>query len=148
MEELCTWLDQIREQRLLGRIIKPSHFYKSYVFHSYCLDRNLSQELNEIHNSSTVYVALPPNCTQRRVLIEILKRLGCQSSKKETSSILRCRMEHLFIKLSVDMLILDNVDFQNADFLSIAKDIYEQMNIACVLVGTSALNALIRLNRK
>lgn len=143
MQQLHQWLDNKRLSRQACRVIGESRTGKTFACDAYRLRHLGTQENGEAPKVPVLYWHCPPECTPRELFVGILDYLQYQITRGTVDEI-RARVYHILKACQVEMIVLDEAHRLRPKTFSEVSDIFDQLRIAVVLVGTDRLDAVVR----
>ena len=142
VEVLYQWLEGKRQARQSCRIVGESRTGKTVACNSYRLRHKPIQEVGKPPTVPVVYIQIPQECGAKDLFKAIIEHLKYQMTKGTVAEI-RDRMLRVLKTCSVEMLIIDEADRLKAKTFAEVRDIFDNLNIAVVLVGTDRLDTVI-----
>lgn len=146
LEQVCKlhdWLEGKRRSRQSCRVVGESRTGKTVACDSYRLRHRPIQEVGKPPIVPVVYIQPPQECSSGelfRVIIEHLK----YKMVKGTVGEIRSRTLQVLKRCGVEMLIIDEADRLKQKTFADVRDIFDNLGISVVLVGTDRLDAVIK----
>ena len=143
VSDLHNWLEGKRRSRQSCRIVGESRTGKTVACDSYRLRHRPIQEVGKPPTVPVVYIQPPQECSSGelfRVIIEHLK----YKMVKGTVGEIRSRTLQVLKRCNVEMLIIDEADRLKPKTFADVRDIFDNLGISVVLVGTDRLNTVIK----
>lgn len=143
VQQFHRWLDGKRLCRTACRVIGESRTGKSVACDAYRLRHSFVQTSSNAPIVPVVYWHSPPEAGPRELFIGILDYLKYQITCGTIAEV-RERLYRILKACGVEMIILDEAHRLRPKTFSEIRDIFDQLEIAVVLVGTDRLDAVIR----
>ncbi len=147
VEVLHQWLEGKRQAKQSCRIVGESRTGKTVACNSYRLRHKPIQEVGKPPIVPVVYIQIPSECGAKDLFKAIIEHLKYQMTKGTVAEI-RDRMLRVLKGCGVEMLIIDEADRLKAKTFDEVRDIFDDLEIAVVLVGTDRLDAIIRKDER
>ena len=143
LEVLHQWLEGKRQAKQSCRVVGESRTGKTFACDSYRLRHKPIQEVGRPPIVPVVYIQIPQECGAKDLFKAIIEHLKYQMTKGTVAEI-RDRMLRVLKSCGVEMLIIDEADRLKPKTFAEVRDIFDNLNIAVVLVGTDRLDAVIK----
>lgn len=143
VQEFHAWLDEKRECRQACRVIGDSRTGKTIACDAYRLKYATYSTKGDAPLMPVIYWHATTETGQRELFIGLLEHLKYRITNG-TISDLRDRVYRLLRSCQVEMIILDEAHRFRPKTFSEIRDIFDQLGIAVVLVGTDRLDAVVR----
>ena len=143
VEALHNWLEGKRQSRQSARIVGESRTGKTMACLAYRLRHKNIQEPGKPPIVPIVYIHVPPECSAKDLFKAIIEYLKYQMAKGTVAEV-RDRTIRVLRGCKVEMLIIDEADRLKPKTFAEVRDIFDKLEIAVILVGTSRLNAAIK----
>ncbi len=143
VKKLHDWLEGKRHSRQSCRVVGESRTGKTMSCNAYRLRHKPTQEVGKPPIVPVVYIQPPQECPARelfRTIIEHLKYKMVKGTVGET----RSRTLQVLKRCGVEMLIIDEADRLKPKTFADVRDIFDQLGISVVLVGTDRLDTVIK----
>ena len=137
------WLDSKRLCRTACRVIGESRTGKSVACDAYRLRIRAPSSSIDTPMIPVVYWHSPPEAGPRELFVGILNYLKYQITRGTIPEV-RERVYQILKACGVEMIIVDEAHRLRPKTFSEIRDIFDQLEIAVVLVGTDRLDAVIR----
>ncbi len=136
------WLDQQRLCRQPGRIIGDSRTGKSCSIASYLREHPPTQVQGQPPKIPVLSIQVPQECGAKVLYTLILKALKFKVTQGAIADLRERAYKHLR-DCGVEMLVIDEADRIRAKTFADVRDIFDNLGIAVILVGTDRLDVVI-----
>ena len=143
VKTLHKWLDGKLQSRQCGRIVGESRTGKSVACDKYSLDNPPKQVRGQPPTMPIAYIQASQECGAKEFFGIIIKHLKYQFTKGTVAEI-RDRTRNALKGCGVEMLIIDEADRLKPKTFAEVRDIFDNLEIAVILVGTDRLDAVIK----
>lgn len=143
VRELHAWLDDKRLCRQACRIIGDSRTGKTVACDTYRLKNGSKQPNGDAPLVPVIYWCAPIESGLRDLFVGLLEYLQYRVTRG-TLAELRARVYRLLQVCQVEMIIVDEAHRLRPKTFSEACDVFEELKISVVLVGTDRLDAVVR----
>ncbi len=141
--KLHDWLEGKRRSRQSCRVVGESRVGKTIACNAYRLRHKPLQELGKPPIVPVVYIQPPQDCTARELFRAIIEHLKYKMVKGTVGDI-RSRTLQILKRCGVEMLIIDEANRLNPKTFTDVRDIFDDLGICVVLVGTDRLDAVLK----
>jgi hypothetical protein len=135
-------LEGKRRSRQCFRVVGPSRTGKTMSCNAYRLRHPPNQAVGKPPTVPVVYIQPPPECKARELFRSILEHLNHQMVNGTVGEI-RSRTLRALQRCGVEMLIIDEANRLHHKTFADVRDIFDQLEISVVLVGTRRLDNVI-----
>ncbi len=136
------WLDGQRLCRQPGRILGESRTGKSSAITTYIKENPPSQPPGLPPEVPILSFTVPQECGAKELYCLIVETLNFRVVRGTTAELRRRAFKHLQ-DCKVEMLIIDEADRIKPKVFADVRDIFDNLGIAVILVGTDRLDAVI-----
>jgi len=143
VKQLHDWLEGKRRSRQSCRVVGESRTGKTMSCNAYRLRHRPTQEAGKPPVVPVVYIQPPQECTARELFRTIIEHLKYKMVKGTVGEI-RSRTLEVLKRCGVEMLIIDEADRLKPKTFADVRDIFDQLAISVVLVGTDRLDTVIK----
>jgi len=143
VQQFYAWLDGKRLTRQACRVIGESRTGKTVACDAYRLRHYAMHKSVDTPIIPVVYWHSPPEAGPRELFVGILNYLKYQITRGTIAEV-RERVYQIVRACGVEMIIIDEAHRLRPKTFSEIRDIFDQLEIAVVLVGTDRLDAVIR----
>ena len=143
VSQLHDWLESKLQAKQSCRVVGESRTGKTIACNSYRLRHKPTQEVGKPPQVPVVYLQVPQECGAKDLFQGIIEHLKYQITKG-TISELRKRTMTVLQRCGVEMIIFDEADRCKPKTFAEIRDIFDNLNIAIVLVGTDRLDTVIK----
>ncbi|MFW6360062.1 MAG: TniB family NTP-binding protein, partial [Chroococcales cyanobacterium] len=143
VKKLHDWLEGKRNSRQSCRIVGESRTGKTMSCNAYRLRHKPIQEAGKPPTVPVVYIQPPQECPARELFRTIIEHLKYKMVKGTVGEI-RSRTLQVLKRCGVEMLIIDEADRLKPKTFADVRDIFDQLGISVVLVGTDRLDTVIK----
>lgn len=140
---LHDWLEGKRISRQSGRVVGESRTGKTMSCDAYRLRNKPKQEAGKPPTVPVAYIQIPQECGAKELFGVIMEHLKYQVTKGSVAEI-RDRTLRVLKGCRVEMLIIDEADRFKPKTFAEVRDIFDNLEIAVILVGTDRLDAVIK----
>ena len=143
VKHLHDWLEGKRKSRQSCRVVGESRTGKTIACEAYKLRHKPKQEIGKPPIVPVINIQPPQECGSRdlfTLIIEHLKYKAVKGTVGET----RNRTLKILERCQVEMLIIDEADRLKPKTFADVRDIFDNLGISVVLVGTDRLDAVIK----
>ena len=140
---LHDWLEGKRKSRQSCRIVGESRTGKTIACESYKLRHKPKQEIGKPPIVPVINIQPPQECGSRDLFALIIEHLKYKVVKGTVGEI-RNRALKVLERCQVEMLIIDEADRLKPKTFADVRDIFDNLGISVVLVGTDRLDAVIK----
>lgn len=141
--KLHDWLEGKRRSRQSCRVVGESRVGKTVACNAYRLRHKPLQEPGKPPIVPVVYIQPPQDCTARELFRAIIEHLKYKMVKGTVGDI-RSRTLQILNRCGVEMLIIDEANRLNPKTFTDVRDIFDNLGICIVLVGTDRLDAVLK----
>ncbi|HEY9691564.1 MAG TPA: TniB family NTP-binding protein [Oculatellaceae cyanobacterium] len=142
VKALHDWLESKRQARQCCRVIGESRTGKTMACNAYRLRNKAIQSLGQPPTVPVVYIQIPQECTPKELFSVLLEHLNHQMTKGTTAE-MRNRTLRVLKACRVEMLIIDEADRLKPKTFADVRDIFDNLEISVVLVGTVRLEKVM-----
>ncbi len=143
VRKLHDWLEGKRRSRQCCRVLGESRTGKTMACDAYRLRHKPKQEVGKPPIVPVVYVQPSQDCGARELFGAIIEHLKYKTVKGTVAEI-RSRTLQVLKGCQVEMLIIDEADRLKPKTFADVRDIFDNLGISVVLVGTDRLDAVIK----
>jgi DNA transposition AAA+ family ATPase len=143
VRKLHDWLEGKRRSRQCCRVVGESRTGKTMACDAYRLRHKPKQEVGKPPIVPVVYVQPSQDCGARELFGVIIEHLKYKMVKGTVAEI-RTRTLQVLKGCQVEMLIIDEADRLKPKTFADVRDIFDNLGISVVLVGTDRLDAVIK----
>lgn len=143
VRKLHDWLEGKRRSRQCCRVVGESRTGKTMACDAYRLRHKPKQEVGKPPIVPVVYVQPSQDCGARELFGAIIEHLKYKMVKGTVAEI-RTRTLQVLKGCQVEMLIIDEADRLKPKTFADVRDIFDNLGISVVLVGTDRLDAVIK----
>jgi hypothetical protein len=143
VRKLHDWLEGKRRSRQCCRVVGESRTGKTMACDAYRLRHKPKQEVGKPPIVPVVYVQPSQECGARELFGVIIEHLKYKMVKGTVAEI-RTRTLQVLKGCQVEMLIIDEADRLKPKTFADVRDIFDNLGISVVLVGTDRLDAVIK----
>ncbi len=143
VEHLHNWLEGKRKSRQSCRIVGESRTGKTIACESYKLRHKPKQETGKPPIVPVINIQPPQECGSRDLFALIIEHLKYKVVKGTVGEI-RNRTLKVLERCQVEMLIIDEADRLRPKTFADVRDIFDNLGISVVLVGTDRLDAVVK----
>ena len=143
VKTLHDWLEGKRNSRQSCRVVGESRTGKTMSCNAYRLRHKPIQEVGKPPTVPVVYIQPPQECPARELFRTIIEHLKYKMVKGTVGEI-RSRTLQVLKRCGVEMLIIDEADRLKPKTFADVRDIFDQLGISVVLVGTDRLDTVIK----
>lgn len=143
VKKLHDWLEGKQRSRQCCRVVGESRTGKTMACDAYRLRHKPEQELGKPPIVPVVYVQPSQDCGARELFGLIIEYLKYKMVKGTVAEI-RTRTLQILKGCQVEMLIIDEADRLKPKTFADVRDIFDNLGISVVLVGTDRLDAVIK----
>ncbi len=143
VKTLHEWLEGKRQSRQSGRVVGESRTGKTMGCDAYRLRHKPKQEPGKPPTVPVLYLQIPQECGAKELFSAILEHLKYQVVKGTIAEI-RHRTLQVLKGCKVEMLIIDEADRFKPKTFAEVRDIFDQLEIPVILVGTDRLDVVIK----
>jgi hypothetical protein len=143
VRKLHDWLEGKRRSRQCCRVVGESRTGKTMACDAYRLRHKPKQEVGKPPIVPVVYVHPSQDCGARELFGVIIEHLKYKMVKGTVAEI-RTRTLQVLKGCQVEMLIIDEADRLKPKTFADVRDIFDNLGISVVLVGTDRLDAVIK----
>jgi DNA transposition AAA+ family ATPase len=147
VRKLHDWLEGKRRSRQCCRVVGESRTGKTMACDAYRLRHKPKQEVGKPPIVPVVYVQPSQDCGARELFGVIIEHLKYKMVKGTVAEI-RTRTLQVLKGCQVEMLIIDEADRLKPKTFADVRDIFDNLGISVVLVGTDRLDTVIRRNEE
>jgi DNA transposition AAA+ family ATPase len=140
---LHDWLDGKRQSRQSARVLGESRTGKTMGCNAYRLRHKPKQEPGKPPQVPVAYIQIPQDCSAKELFTAIIEHLKYQMTKGTVAEI-RDRTLRVLKGCGVEMLIIDEADRFKPKTFAEVRDIFDDLEIPVILVGTDRLDAVIK----
>ena len=145
VSHLHNWLEGKRKSRQSCRVVGESRTGKTIACNSYKLRHKPTQEAGKPPIVPVVNIQPPQECGSRDLFALIIEHLKYKVVKGTVGEI-RNRTLKVLERCQVEMLIIDEADRLKPKTFADVRDIFDNLGISVVLVGTDRLDAVVISN--
>ncbi|WP_199192149.1 TniB family NTP-binding protein [Chlorogloea sp. CCALA 695] len=142
VKALHDWLESKRQARQCCRVIGESRTGKTMACNAYRLRHKPIQQLGQPPIVPVVYIQIPQECSPKELFSVVIEHLKYQVTKGTTAEI-RNRTLRVLKGCGVEMLIIDEADRLKPKTFADVRDIFDNLEISVVLVGTDRLDKVM-----
>ena len=143
VKHLHDWLEGKRKSRQSCRIVGESRTGKTIACESYKLRHKPKQEMGKPPIVPVINIQPPQECGSRDLFALIIEHLKYKVVKGTVGEI-RNRTLKVLERCQVEMLIIDEADRLKPKTFADVRDIFDNLGISVVLVGTDRLDAVVK----
>ena len=143
VKKLHDWLEGKRIQGQSCRVVGESRTGKTMSCNAYRLRHKPIQEVGKPPIVPVVYIQPPQERPARELFRTIIEHLKYKMVKGTVGEI-RSRTLQVLKRCGVEMLIIDEADRLKPKTFADVRDIFDQLGISVVLVGTDRLDTVIK----
>jgi len=143
VRKLHDWFEGKRRSRQCCRVVGESRTGKTRACDAYRLRHKPKQEVGKPPIVPVVYVQPSQDCGARELFGAIIEHLKYKMVKGTVAEI-RTRTLQVLKGCQVEMLIIDEADRLKPKTFADVRDIFDNLGISVVLVGTDRLEAVIK----
>ena len=143
VRKLHDWLEGKRRSRQCGRVVGGLGTGKTIACNLYRLRHEPKQEVGKPPIVPVVYVQPSPDCGTRELFGMIIEHLKYKMVKGTLAEI-RTQTLQVLKECQVEMLIIDQAYRLKPKTFANVRDIFDNLGISVVLVGTDRLDAVIK----
>ncbi len=143
VRKLHDWLEGKRRSRQCCRVVGESRTGKTMACDAYRLRHKPKQEVGKPPIVPVVYVQPSQDCGARELFGVIIEHLKYKMVKGTVAEI-RSRTLQVLKGCEVEMLIIDEADRLKPKTFADVRDIFDNLGISVVLVGTDRLDAVVK----
>jgi DNA transposition AAA+ family ATPase len=143
VRKLHDWLEAKRRSRQCCRVVGESRTGKTMACDAYRLRHKPKQEVGKPPIVPVVYVQPSQDCGARELFGAIIEHLKYKMVKGTVGEI-RTRTLQVLKGCQVEMLIIDEADRLKPKTFADVRDIFDNLGISVVLVGTDRLDAVVK----
>jgi DNA transposition AAA+ family ATPase len=143
VSHLHDWLEGKRRSRQSCRVVGESRTGKTIACNSYKLRHKPIQEIGKPPIIPVVNIQPPQECGSKDLFTLIIEHLKYKIVKGTVGEI-RDRTLKVLQGCQVEMLIIDEADRLKPKTFADVRDIFDNLGISVVLVGTDRLEAVIK----
>ncbi|MGL5078887.1 MAG: TniB family NTP-binding protein [Waterburya sp.] len=143
VRHLHDWLEGKRRSRQSCRVVGESRTGKTIACNSYKLRHKPTQEIGKPPIIPVVNIQPPQECGSKDLFTLIIENLKYKIVKGTVGEI-RDRTLKVLQGCQVEMLIIDEADRLKPKTFADVRDIFDNLGISVVLVGTDRLEAVIK----
>jgi DNA transposition AAA+ family ATPase len=143
VKSLHEWLEGKRQSRQSGRVVGESRTGKTMGCDAYRLRHKPKQQPGKPPTVPVLYLQIPQECGAKELFSAILEHLKYQVVKGTIAEI-RDRTLRVLKGCGVEMLIIDEADRFKPKTFAEVRDIFDQLEIPVILVGTDRLDVVIK----
>ena len=140
---LHNWLERKRRSRQSCRVVGESQTGKSIASESFKLRHKPIQQIGKPPTVPVAMIQPPQECGSRDLFALIIEHLKYKVVKGTVGEI-RNRTLKVLEKCQVEMLIIDEADRLKPKTFADVRDIFDNLGISVVLVGTDRLDAVVK----
>ncbi|MEC4895380.1 MAG: TniB family NTP-binding protein [Oscillatoria sp. PMC 1051.18] len=144
VKRLHDWLEGKRRSRQCCRIVGESRTGKTVACNAYRLRHKPIQETGKPPVVPVVYVQPPQDCGSIDLFRAIVEYLKYKVQSREKLRELRSRALKILERCKVETLLIDEADRLKPKTFADVRDIFDNLGISVVLVGTDRLDAAIK----
>jgi DNA transposition AAA+ family ATPase len=137
------WLEGKRQSRQSGRVVGESRTGKTMACDAYRLRNKPKQIAGKPPTVPVIYLQVPQECGAKELFGVILGHLKYQVTKGTVAE-MRDRTMRVMKGCQVEMLIIDEADRFKPKTFAEVRDIFDDLQISVILVGTDRLDAVIK----
>jgi DNA transposition AAA+ family ATPase len=137
------WLEGKRQSRQSGRVVGESRTGKTMACDAYRLRNKPQQIVGKPPTVPVIYLQIPQECGAKELFGVILGHLKYQVTKG-TIAEMRERTLRVMKGCQVEMLIIDEADRFKPKTFAEVRDIFDNLQISVILVGTDRLDTVIK----
>jgi DNA transposition AAA+ family ATPase len=137
------WLEGKRQSRQSGRVVGESRTGKTMACDAYRLRNKPQQIAGKPPTVPVIYLQIPQECGAKELFGVILGHLKYQVTKG-TIAEMRDRTLRVMKGCQVEMLIIDEADRFKPKTFAEVRDIFDNLQISVILVGTDRLDAVMK----
>ena len=143
VSHLHKWLEGKRKSRQSCRIVGESRTGKTITCEAYKLRHKPKQEIGKPPIVPVINIQPPQECGSRDLFALIIEHLKYKVVKGTVGEI-RNRTLKVLERCQVEMLIIDEADRLKPKTFADVRDIFDNLGISVVLVGTDRLDAVVK----
>jgi len=143
VKHLHDWLEGKRKSRQSCRIVGESRTGKTIACEAYKLRHKPKQEMGKPPIVPVINIQPPQECGSRDLFALIIEHLKYKVVKGTVGEI-RNRTLKVLERCQVEMLIIDEADRLKPKTFADVRDIFDNLGISVVLVGTDRLDAVVK----
>jgi DNA transposition AAA+ family ATPase len=143
VRHLHDWLEGKRRSRQSCRVVGESRTGKTIACNSYKLRHKPTQEIGKPPIVPIVNIQPPQECGSKDLFTLIIENLKYKIVKGTVGEI-RDRTLKVLQGCQVEMLIIDEADRLKPKTFADVRDIFDNLGISVVLVGTDRLDAVVK----
>lgn len=140
---LHDWLEGKRRSRQSARVVGESRTGKTVACDAYRLRHQPIQNPGQPPIVPVVYIQPPQECGIKDLFQVIIEHLKYKMVKGTVGEI-RSRTLQVLKRCGVEMLVIDEADRLKPKTFADVRDIFDNLGISVVLVGTDRLDAVIK----
>jgi DNA transposition AAA+ family ATPase len=144
VSRLHDWLEGKRRSRQCCRVVGESRTGKTVACNAYRLRHKPIQETGKPPIVPVVYIQPPQDCGAIDLFRAIIEHLKYQVQSREKVRELRSRALKVLERCGVETLLIDEADRLKPKTFADVRDIFDNLGICVVLVGTDRLDAVIK----
>lgn len=143
LKHLHNWLEGKRKSRQSCRVVGESRTGKTMACEAYKLRHKPKQEIGKPPIVPVINIQPPQECGSRDLFALIIEHLKYKVAKGTVGEI-RNRTLKVLERCQVEMLIIDEADRLKPKTFADVRDIFDNLGISVVLVGTDRLDAVVK----
>lgn len=144
VSRLHDWLEGKRRSRQCCRVVGESRTGKTVACNAYRLRHKPIQETGKPPIVPVVYIQPPQDCGAIDLFRAIIEYLKYTVQSREKVRELRSRALKVLERCGVETLLIDEADRLKPKTFADVRDIFDNLGICVVLVGTDRLDAVIK----
>jgi DNA transposition AAA+ family ATPase len=138
------WLERKRQSRQSGRVIGESRTGKTIACDAYRLNNKPQQIAGKPPTVPVIYLQVPQECGAKELFGAIINYLKYKVTRERRIAEMRDQTINVIKGCQVEMLIIDEADRLKPKTFAEVRDIFDNLQIAVILVGTDRLDTVIK----